>query len=147
MQTSNSSANQPRKQGTENGKVQDVEIAGSVAKAVLAVPEVVSLSSGHSVLAATYGPTHRVTGVVVRHLAPTKTSVEVHVVLRTLSAGPAAHSVPAARSTSRRGSSSAARREILPGIAAQVRQAVFRTFEEMRLPPPVEVDVFVDDII
>jgi hypothetical protein len=141
MMVSSSSANRPGKHNTANSQVQDVEIAGSVSRAVLAVPEVVSLSSGHSELAATYGPTHRVTGVVVRHMTATETSVAVHVVVR---APPA---VPAARSKSRKGSSSAARGGILPGIAAQVRQAVYLVFGEMRLPPPVEVDVFIDDII
>jgi hypothetical protein len=120
------------KQGTSNGQVQDVEIASSVAKAVLGVPEVVSLSPGHSVLAATYGPTHRVTGVVVRRSAPTEASVEVHVVLRAV-----ASVRGAAVSGRKRSSSAAAGGEALPAMAARIREAVFRTFREMRLPRPV----------
>jgi hypothetical protein len=138
---SNSSDDQTGKQDTSNGQVQDVEIAGSVAKAALTVPEVASLSPGHSALAATYGPTQRVTGVVVRRSAPDDMSLEVHVVLRVAS------TAVAARALSREVTSSEAGEGSLPAMAAQVREAVFRAIGEMGLPPPVEVDVFIDDII
>jgi hypothetical protein len=142
MPISNSSDDQTGKQGTSNGQVQDVEIASSVAKAVLTVPEVVSLSPGHSAFAVTYGPTQRVTGVVVRRSAPTEMSLEVHVVLRAPSTALAALSVSGEMASSEAGEGTT-----FPAMAAQVREAVFRTFGEMRLPPPAEVDVFIDDII
>src|SRR5262249_37695450 len=88
--SSDSSDDRPGKRGAANGQVQDVALAGAVAKAVLRVPEVASLSAGHLALAATYGPTQRVTGVVVRRSAQSKMSVEVHVVLRVAATSPAA---------------------------------------------------------
>jgi hypothetical protein len=141
MLLSNSSNDQTGKQDTSNGQVQDVEIAGAVAKAVLTVPEVVSLSPGHSAFAATYGPTQRVTGVVVRRSTPTEMSLEVHVALRAPSIDLAARSVSGEAASFEAGEGS------LPAMAAQVREAVFRALGEMGLPPPVKVDVFIDDII
>ncbi|MER3428954.1 MAG: hypothetical protein C4334_12865 [Pyrinomonas sp.] len=57
------------------------EIARAVADTVRAVPEIADLGSGRYSEAATYGPSGRVHGVVVRE-EPTGLLIEIHVVAR-----------------------------------------------------------------
>jgi len=115
--------------------VSDVTIARAVAAAVRGVPAVVDLSPGRFALAATYGSRQRVTGVMVHHPGPHEVGVEVHVILSTGS--PTAVLERAA---------SAAEDGLLPAIATQIRATVCRTLQDMSLPTPVGVDVFIDDI-
>lgn len=124
-------------------RVSDIALAGAIAQAVRAVRGVADLSPGLGAPAATYGPGQRVSGIVVRHLAPApdRLALGVHVVLSESSCEPAAADS---------GGSPAPYRPEGPGamttIADRIREAVRATVRSMALPAPVAVDVFVDDL-
>lgn len=121
----------------------DIALAGAIAQAVRAVPGVADLSPGLGAPAATYGPGQRVSGIVVRHLAPApdQLAIGVHVVL--------SESSCEAATTDARGSPAPYRPEgpsAMSAIADRIREAARATVRSMALPAPVGVDVFVDDL-
>jgi hypothetical protein len=131
------------------------------------VPGVAGLARGHSVLAATYGPLQRVTGVVLRRhsqtpgdvrndekiqVSPDEIRIEVHVILEatffpspssveTASAQAAEPSNTDAELTDEDGTPG-----LLPAIAAQIRATVQTAVQNMGLPASVAVDVYIDDL-
>lgn len=147
--------------GQRRGRaVSDLAIARAVAGAVRGVPGVSGLSRGFSVMAATYGPMQRVTGVVVDCRSGTAdaespegfsypTRIEVHVIVQLpsatslLTAQEAAGDVPGLQVTAedRAGGSG-----LLLGVAVRIRRSVQGAVEDMGLPTPAEVDVYIDDI-
>jgi hypothetical protein len=121
----------------------DMMIAKAIAEAVRATPGIVGLSPGLQALAATYGVNERLVGIVVRHPSPGETAVEVHVTVAmeampSIEAQGSASSVAAQMETS----DSAA----LTRVANQVREAVYRAMQDLRLAPPSSVDILIDDI-
>src|SRR5262249_3490347 len=121
----------------------DMTIAKAIAAAVRTTPGVVGLNSGLLALAATYGANERFVGVVVRHSGPHDTAVEVHVTVA-MEATPNAEVQGAASSLSAQTETSTI--AVLSRVANQVRAAVYRAMQDLRLAAPSAVDVFIDDI-
>lgn len=121
--------------------VSDLAIAGAVAGAVRAMPEVVDLSPGITMLAATYGAGQRVTGVVVHHIAPDTLVLEVHVVLSEEHCRAA---------TTSRASDAAVHRPgeigLLIDAANRIREAVHAVVHDTTSLPLEQVDVLIDDL-
>jgi len=127
-------------------RTSDITIARAVADAARSMPVVLGLSPGTTVLAATYGPRERVTGVVVRHPGPHAIALEVHVVLR----NPQAHAGVDAEARGDRphapASAGTAGEAVLTGAADQIREAVYRAARRLDTPPLTSVDILIDDI-
>jgi hypothetical protein len=151
-----------------------VAIARAIAGAVRSVPGVTGLSRGHSALAATYGPTGLVTGVVVyAHQSrtpneggdaknekageaiqfPEETRIEVHVTVdasATLSSPRNDESETAASGSDDtaldRALGEGTIRGFLPAMAEEIRRAARSAATNMGLPTDVAVDVFIDDL-
>ncbi len=118
-------------------------IAKAISEAVRATPGIVDLSPGLLVLAATYDANERLVGVVVRQSSPHEIAVEVHVTV----------AMEAPPNVEAQGNASfvAAPTEtsgiaVLTRVANQVREAVYRAMQDLRLAPPASVDIFIDDI-
>ena len=124
--------------------------ARAIAAAVRATHGVVDLSPGLMALAATYGSTERVVGVVVRHPVPHDTIVEVHVIVATgaVEAEPETEMREGVSDTPARasGSNASAEGAVLTRVADEVRGAVYRAVHELGLAPLSAVDVLIDDI-
>jgi uncharacterized alkaline shock family protein YloU len=124
-------------------RITDVMIAKTVSDRVRSLPAVAALSRGHAALVATYGAMQRVTGVAVRRLAPEAMDLEVHVVLRADATWPDIAAEPDFEEAAGDGKLEAG---IFAAVAMQIREVVRSTLQEMSLPSPAEVDVFIDDI-
>jgi uncharacterized alkaline shock family protein YloU len=141
-----SPALRPSRTGWLSERITDVIIARTVAERVRAVSGVADLSRGYAALVATYGAMQRVTGVAVIRPAPEEIRLEVHVVLRADATKPdIAEPGSVARDEAGNGDGDFAV-GIFPAVAAEIREVVRSTMEEMSLPSPSEVDVFIDDI-
>ena len=141
-----SAALTPSRSGWVSERITDVIIARTVADRVRAVSGVADLSHGYAALVATYGAMQRVTGVMVRRPAPEEIRLEVHVVLRADTTRPdiaERESVARDEAGTRDGDFVVG---IFAAVAAEIREVVRSTLEEMSLPSPSEVDVFIDDI-
>jgi uncharacterized alkaline shock family protein YloU len=118
-------------------------IAKAIAEAVRATPGIVDLSPGLLVFAATYGANEPFVGVVVRSSSLHETAVEVHVTVA-MEEPPNVEAQGNASSMSVLTESSDS--AVLPQVANQVREAVYRAMRDLRLAPPSSVDIFIDDI-
>lgn len=116
----------------------DIAFARAIAAAIRATPGIANLSPGLMVVAATYGPHERVTGVVVRHDSPYETAVEVHVIveLNITTRGDGSGVTPGETSSV----------AILAQVANKVRATVDGVAFSMNLIPLATVDVLIDDI-
>jgi hypothetical protein len=149
-----------------------VSIASAVAEAVRNVPGVTGLSPGHSALAATFGPTGTVIGVVLYRQSrtpndggdekntkaeaipfPGETRIEVHVTVDATAALSSPQKVEpeiAATGPDKTAPDRTLDEHIavgfLPAVATQIRRAVQTTAQTMGLPAEITVDVFIDDL-
>lgn len=124
----------------------NMTIAKAIATAVRMTPGVVALSPGLLALAATYAANERLVGVVVRHSGSRDAAdiaVEVHVTVA-MEAPPRVETQGDALSLSAQTETSEI--AVLARIANQVREAVYRAMQDLRLPPPSAIDVLIDDI-
>jgi uncharacterized alkaline shock family protein YloU len=124
----------PSRSGWLSRRITDVTIATIVAERVRALPGVADLSCGHAALIATYSAMQRVTGVAVRRPTPDEMSLEVHVIMRADARRPEAARDRDAHSA------------IIPAVAARIREVIRAALQDMSLPQPSEIDVFIDDI-
>jgi hypothetical protein len=121
----------------------DISVAKAIATAVRATPGVIDLSPGLLALAATYAANERLVGVVVRHPGPHETAVEVHVTVAMEATTRVKAQGNASSLSAHTETSDIA---ILTRVANLVREAVYRAMRDLRLPPPLAVDVLIDDI-
>jgi len=122
-------------------------IAKAIATAVRMTPGVVALSPGLLALAATYAANERLVGVVVRHSGSHNAAdiaVEVHVTVA-MEAPEASHVEAQGDVPSLSAQTETSEIAVLTRIANQVREAVYRAMQDLRLPPPSAVDVLIDD--
>lgn len=119
----------------------DVALAEAVAEAVRGTPEVVDLSPGLSMLAATYGPGRSVAGIVVRHPTLDTLALEIHVILSEASCMQASTGIATEseeQDTPMRGP--------LAEIANRVRGAAGAAARETTTLAIEQIDVFIDDL-
>ena len=139
---STASANPPAQPGSARDSVSDFTLALAVAQAVREVPDVIDLSPGRFVLAATYSKGQHVAGVVVHHPRPGVIRLEVHAILSgSCSSATAVHAGADAAGHG------AKRQAVLAEIGEQIRRAVYRVADTMSLPALAGVDVFIDDLM
>jgi hypothetical protein len=152
----------------------EVAVARAIAGAVLTVPGVTGLSRGHSALAATYGPTGLVTGVVLYRQSrppdegggeknkkveavqvqfPGETRIEVHVTVGVSAMLSSPREAPPEIVATKADITALDRtfhedscRGFLPAMAAEIRRAAQTAAKTMGLPADVVVDVFIDDL-
>jgi hypothetical protein len=127
----------PAQTGSVPALGSDLALAQATAEAVREVPGVLELSSGRSVLAATYGVRQHVTGVVIHHPRPGETSIEVHAVLGGLTPRGTALET---------GVASTRRQAVLLDVAETIRGTVDRVAFTLQLPTLLGVDVYIDDL-
>ena len=139
---STASANPPAQPASARDSVSDFALAQAVAQAVRETPDVIDLSPGRFVLAATYSKGQHVTGVVVHHPRPGAIRLEVHAVLS--GSCSSATAVGAGEDAAGHG---AKRQAVLTEIGEQIRRSVYRVANTMSLPALAGVDVYIDDLI
>lgn len=122
-------------------RVSDVALAEAVAEAVRGTPEVVDLSPGLSMLAATYGPGRSVAGIVVRHPTLDTLALEIHVILSEASCMQTSTGI-ATESEEQE----ASMRGPLAEIANRVRSAAGVAARKTTTLAIEQIDVFIDDL-
>lgn len=119
----------------------DIALAEAVAEAVRGAPEVVDLSQGLSMLAATYGPGRSVAGIVVRHPTPDTLALEIHVIL-----SEARCTQTSAEIAMESGEQDAQMRDPVNEFANRVRSAARVAARQTTTLAIEQVDVFIDDL-
>ncbi|HKT39543.1 MAG TPA: hypothetical protein VJR48_14300 [Ktedonobacterales bacterium] len=122
-------------------RVSDIALADAVAEAVRGTPEVVDLSPGLSMLAATYGPGRSVAGIVVRHPTLDTLALEIHVILSEARCTQASTGI-AVESEEQ----NSQMRGPVTEIANQIRSAARVAAQQTTTLAVEQVDVFIDDL-
>jgi hypothetical protein len=135
------SPNQDYQQGISSDRASDMSIAKAVSQAVRNMPGVVDLSHGQGAVAATYGPGGRVIGVVVQHPSPQEISLEVHVVLHG-----SLYTETFGNASDTRTQAGTSGTAVLIDAADRIRSAVSHATQELKIAPPLAVDVLIEDI-
>lgn len=125
--------------------VSDIALAEAVAKAVRVAPEVVDLSQGRSMLAATYGPGRSVAGIVVRHPTLDTLALEVHVILSEARCTQTSTGIATGIAMEPEGQDAQIHGPVNE-IANRVRSAARVAAQQTTTAAVEQVDVFIDDL-